>query len=84
MPGGNGPTKVTIDVTELGSGWIHIGPGKVAPTLENLPVYLDRALRDWLANHPAAVVRTVLPLTAAGTTIGIHVWFDEPPADDVP
>jgi len=82
MTGGNGTSKVTIDVTELGSGWIHIGPGKVAPTLDNLPVYLDRALRDWLANHPTAVIRTVLPLTAAGTTIGVHVWYDERPTDE--
>lgn len=77
MSGGNGTTKVTIDVAELGRGWIYIGPGKAGPTLEDLPVYLDRALRDWLANHPTAALRCVLPITAAGTTVAIHVWYDE-------
>lgn len=77
MTGGNGTSKVTIDVTELGRGWIHIGPGKAGPKLEDLPVYLDRALRDWLDNHPKAAVRSVLPITAAGTTIAMHVWYDE-------
>jgi len=82
MTSGNGTSKVTIDITGLGPGWIHIGPGKAGPALEDLPVYLDRAIRDWLAKHPAAVIRTALPLTAAGTTIGVHIWYDERRTDE--
>ncbi|MEX0718570.1 MAG: hypothetical protein WD066_18400 [Planctomycetaceae bacterium] len=77
MPSGNGPSKVSIDMLDMGPGWVFFQAGKIPPTPEQLPHLLSRTLNSWLQAHPSFVVRTTLPIVAEGATVGIHVWFDD-------
>ena len=75
---GDGGGQVTIDRVELAPGWSFFEAGKNPPQFDKLPHLLNRSLIDWLRANPDLVVRTTLAITTAGTTVGIHVWYDGP------
>ena len=76
MPDQNGPTKVSIDMTEMGPGWLYFDAGQNPPARDELPLWLNRCLVEWLQSHPDARPRSTLGIVADGATVGIHLWFD--------
>lgn len=76
MSHGNGTSKVSIDMLEMGPGWVFFQAGKLPPPPEQLPYLLNRTLNSWLDANPSFVVRAALPIVADGMTVGIHVWYD--------
>ena len=77
MPNQNGNTKITINATRLGPGWLFFTPGEHALSEREIPHWLGRCLSDWLRDHPDARPRAVLPLVSDGNTVGIHLWYDD-------
>jgi hypothetical protein len=76
MSNGREPHQVTVTVSEVQPGWIVVQAGDPPPADRDLPIFLSRALVDWIRSRPACRVRTVLPLTHEGTTRVLHVWYD--------
>jgi hypothetical protein len=77
MSDGNGSPGVTIDRVQLGLDWVYFEPGQNPPPIEELPIFLNQALLDWLRANPSFAVRATLPIVSGGATVGIHVWYDE-------
>lgn len=69
--------SITINVVEMGEGWIFFELGDVKPSPHKLAYTLNRAMYDWLQDNPQVVVRNTLPIVAEGITVGIHIWYDE-------
>ena len=84
MQGANGHDpnafRVNIDFNTLGPGWIVVEAGDPTPEIGDMPQLLHRSLVQWLQEHPQITVRAVLPITNAGLTVAIHVWFDGTPS----
>lgn len=76
MPSGNGSSKVSIDMLEMGPDWVFFQAGKIPPTQEQLPQLLSRTLKSWLEANLSFVVRAALQIVFEGMTVGIHVWYD--------
>jgi hypothetical protein len=72
--------KLRIVVTPMGIGYVCIEPElsdlPFPVELESIPDMLSMALRDRIRDHPAAKVRSALPVIANGYSVAIHVWFD--------
>ncbi len=69
--------SITINVVEMGVGWIFFELGEIKPRGHQLAYTLNRAMYDWLQDNPRVVIRTALPIVADGMTTGIHLWYDE-------
>ena len=68
--------RVNIDFNTLGPGWVVVEAGDPTPEFGDMPELLHRSLVPWLQEHPQITVRAVLPITNAGLTVAIHIWFD--------
>lgn len=77
-PDPHGPldADVTVNAFEMREGWVFLRADSIERDLEQIPFVLSQALADWLLDNPEVVVRQTLPITAAGHTVGIHVWYD--------
>jgi len=77
LGGGNGHSRGLIDVQPVRPDCVLFtsNPQKPPPEGE-MPLALGEVLQKWLAENPALRVRTTLPLTRGGQTIGLFVWFD--------
>jgi len=74
--GGNGSSKGFTNMIEMGPGWVlFVASQSDPPPAEELPFALSQGLEQWLRSQPAIRVRSTLPITQAGDTIGIHVWY---------
>jgi hypothetical protein len=75
--GGNGSSKGLTNAITMGPGWVLFvpSPGDPPPP-DELPYALSQALEKWLKGQPGIRVRSTLPITQNGHTIGIHVWFE--------
>ncbi len=69
-------TEFTIDRLELGTGWVCFQGGETPPAPDQLPMFLNEAMLDWLMRHPEFKVRTTLPIVCEGNTVALNVWFD--------
>ncbi len=75
--GGNGSSMGFTNMIEMGPGWVlFVASQSDPPPAEKLPFALSQGLEQWLRSQPAIRVRSTLPITQAGDTIGIHVWYD--------
>jgi hypothetical protein len=73
---GNGHSKGLIDVQPISAGCVLLTPNvQKPPPDDELPFALAQVLQKWMAAEPVRV-REMLPITNAGRTIGIFVWFD--------
>lgn len=72
----SGGENITINVVEMGEGWLFFELGEVKPSPQKLAYTLNRAVYDWLHENPQNVVRNTLGIVAEGSTVGIHVWYD--------
>ncbi len=68
--------QITIDRVEMGTGWVCFEGGENPPAPDQLPLYLNDALENWLRNNSEFRVRTMLPIVINGNTVSINVWFD--------
>ena len=73
------PEQVSIDLIELGPGWVYFEAGRQQPEVGELPFFLNQTLIGWLKEHPHYHVRATQGLVCDGHTVGIHVWFDVDP-----
>jgi len=71
---------ITINVVEMGPGWIFFEIGDVKPSPHKLAYTLNRAMYDWLHDNPQVAVRNTLGIVADGMTVGIHIWYDGTPS----
>ena len=69
-------TQITIDRVEMGTGWVSFQGGENPPSPDQLPLFLNDALSNWLSRNPEFRVRTILPIVVEGNTVAINVWFD--------
>jgi hypothetical protein len=72
----NSGESITINVVEMGVGWIYFELGEVKPAANQLAYTLNRAMYDWLQDNPGVTVRETLGIVAEGATVGIHIWYD--------
>lgn len=72
----NSGESITINVVEMGVGWIYFELGEVKPSAGQLAYTLNRAMYDWLQDNPGVTVRETLGIVADGATIGIHIWYN--------
>ena len=68
--------QITIDRIEMGTGWVCFQGGETPPSPDQLPLFLNDAVANWLGNNSEFKVRTVFPLVVNGNTVAINVWFD--------
>ena len=76
--GGNGSSMGFTNMIELGPGWVLFvaSQSDPAPGREAALRPQPRAWSSGSGWQPAIRVRSTLPITQAGDTIGIHVWYD--------
>ncbi len=72
---------IEVVVEKLAADWVMIHPVlsdfRKEVELERLPGLLEQTLIAWLLKRPAAKVRSTLGVVEGGSTIALHVWFDE-------
>ena len=68
--------EITIDRMEMGTGWVCFQGGENPPSPDQLPLFLNDALSNWLTHNPEFKIRSILPLVVSGNTVAINVWFD--------
>ena len=68
--------QITIDMLELGPGWVYFEAGRQQPAAAELPRFLNQTLIGWLQEHPHYRVRAAQGLLRSGHTVGLHVWYD--------
>lgn len=75
---GNGDQKVVITcTTNAKQQWAYFAPDKEPPRKADLPLWLNRALNDWLQENPNKRVRSSLGIVSDGITVAIHIWYDD-------
>jgi len=72
----NGKPGVTIDVETDGVAWLRFVAGQSAPPPDDLPLWLERAMRDWFENNAGCVPRIAVPTVVNGNTVAITVWYE--------
>ena len=78
MSDGDGARRrMSIDIDDAGDGWEFLHPSTDQPPVDALAAFLSDVLVDWMKQHPKRIIRSTLGLVSNGTTIGIHVWYDE-------
>jgi hypothetical protein len=75
---GNGDGGIDIGVVESGRGHVLFRAG-IGPSthVERVPGLLGETLVQWLGAHPNVRVRTALPIVQGGSTVAIHLWYEE-------
>lgn len=77
MTEGNGTGQLKITADDMGPGWVYFQVAQRSADTVTVGQWLNRAVCDWLKQHPKAKVRSSLPINEMGDTVAIHLWFDE-------
>jgi hypothetical protein len=68
--------QITIDRVEMGIGWVCFEGGETPPPPDQLPLYLNDAIANWLRSNSEFKVTTTMPLVVNGNTVAINIWFE--------
>lgn len=72
--------SINTKIIELEPAWIFVIFDGPKPDPSQRAFWLNRALTDWLGDHPGRVVTRTLPVQHQGNLVAILVWFDSPDA----
>ena len=68
--------QISIDMIQMGPGWVYFEAGQQQPIVEGLPLFLNQSLIGWLREHPQYCIRATQGIVLGGMTVGLHAWYD--------
>jgi hypothetical protein len=73
-----GEYRVTIDViTRPGKSYAVFRASEPPPNMDDLPLFLQRALEDWFRDRPNLRVKAAMGVVENGNTTSLRCWFEE-------